>query len=100
MEGWWLGVWCLVGGWSKERVKGLIDAGGVLFERSRGKSRGCSRRQEGVNGQYERNSVRLTSFFDIVPHLPNLSLLDLGCGGIEAAYFVVLLVGEDGAWEG
>ena len=40
--------------------------------------------------------ARLTSFFNLVPHFLDLPLLDVGCGGIEAAYFVVLLVRTDG----
>lgn len=44
--------------------------------------------------------AQLTFRLDLVPHLLDLSLLDLGRGGVEAADLVPLLVGEDRIWKG
>ena len=48
----------------------------------------------------DEKQQRLTSRLHLVPHLFDLPCLDLGCGRVEASYFVVLFVGEDGVWEG
>ena len=42
----------------------------------------------------------LTSLLDFVPHLFDFAVVDLGCGGVEAADFVVFFVGADGVGEG
>ena len=47
-----------------------------------------------------RNIVRLTPLLYLVPHLLHLPFLDLGGGRIETPYLVVLLVGQDGVWQG
>lgn len=40
----------------------------------------------------------LTSLLDFIPHFLHLPLSNLRCGGVEAADFVVLFVGENGVW--
>ena len=53
-----------------------------------------------VNECCERNSVRLTPFFNLPPHFPDLPLMVFRRRGVEASDFVILFVCEDGVGEG
>lgn len=51
-------------------------------------------------GYVRWDGVGLAPLFDLLPHFSDLSFLDFGRGGVEAADLVVFFVGEDGVGEG